>query len=434
MIKTIAANMCLALPLASGAAGAADHSAAPVAASKGALLKAIVLNMGGEGASVVNARYNRYFRQHSAAAGVSAIIEAGKFFINGYAIPATAHDFLRQTPAGYLVNQVPWLTYDAATKSWKGGYKAQGAAAQYEAAALAVATGIVAGLEVRLYDTDHDGYTDLVDVDFLEGLIVSRITTASDGSYRLDRGDIDVAKKTAGEGAVFDGKHFTGDSGEVIKASNFDPSLSKGDIALFWYGAGGWVVKRARQVEGVFVDGADHVSYTIGGAAYGDAMRFSRDNLFISNRPGEFANAHKYFGFNNNREGWAVSLWLAPTTDAATPGAPVGMTSGEHGHAFLVKAIAIARTRLAGVVASRDGSDVSATRNWVTPQAYKMLQAAIARANSVADANSAGPQADYQVYLLYLNLKGSAADIGARYAGFNYTGFDNEIRKGVAVY
>ena len=63
-------------------------------------------------------------------------------------------------PSGdrYLVNQVPWLYYDRAKATWKGGYKGQQAPANYDAAALAVANGIVAGLEVRLYDTDKDGY------------------------------------------------------------------------------------------------------------------------------------------------------------------------------------------------------------------------------------------------------------------------------------
>ena len=35
---------------------------------------------------------------------------------------------------------------------------------------------------------------------------------------------------------------------------------------------------------------------------------------------------------------------------------------------------------------------------------------------------------DYCVYLLYLGNFGSQSDIGAKFAGFNYEGFDNKIQ------
>lgn len=34
---------------------------------------------------------------------------------------------------------------------------------------------------------------------------------------------------------------------------------------------------------------------------------------------------------------------------------------------------------------------------------------------------------DYALYLLYLANYGSKDDIGAQFAGYNYTGFDNQI-------
>ena len=34
---------------------------------------------------------------------------------------------------------------------------------------------------------------------------------------------------------------------------------------------------------------------------------------------------------------------------------------------------------------------------------------------------------DYNVYLLYLANFGSQSDIGAKFAGFNYEGFDNQV-------
>lgn len=395
------------------------------------LLRAIVLGMGTDSPTVTNAQYDRYFRQGTAASGVPAVIAAGRFLINGYAIAATENDYASQYPNGYLVNQVPWLRYDPDKATWMGGYKAEKPAATYAAAALAVATGIVAGLEVRLYDTDHDGYADLIEADYKEGVAISRITRNSDGSYSVDRGDIETASKTASEGRVFDGTRFMSASGERIKAKDFDATLAAGDIALFWYGRTGWVMQRAREVKGLFVDGSDHRSYTIDGTVFGDAMRFSRDNLPISNRPGEYANAMKYFGLENNPQGLKASLWLVPTTDPNAQGAPVGITSNSRARDFLTKAIATAKQKLASVAVSTDGKDVPASRKWVTQTAYAQLDDAIVRASAVrADATRSPAQLDYQIYLLYLTLNGSQNDIGARFGGFDYAGFESEIRGG----
>ncbi|BEV14355.1 hypothetical protein HBDW_11430 [Herbaspirillum sp. DW155] len=395
------------------------------------LLKAIVLGMGSEGASVTDARYDRYFGQGSAAAGVAAVIAAGRFLVNGLAIPATETDCARRFPDGYPVNQTPWLRYDDKVSAWRGGYQGEKVAGSYAAAALAVATGIVPGLEVRLYDTDRDGHADLIEADFKEGVQVGRIIRNDDGTYSVTRGDIDTANTTAVEGRTFDGTRFTATSGERIAARDFDTTLAPGDIALFWHGPDGWILQRAREVHGVFVDGMDHRRYDIDGTAYADAMRFSRNNLLISNRPGEYANAQKYFGLNDNHEGLKVSLWLVPTRDLEAHGAPVGITSGASARRLLARAVAIARQKLGDVVVSVDGKDVPSTAKWVHQDAYRQLSDAIARAEgALASAASSPALLDYQIYLLYLTLNGSDGDIGARFGGYRYAGFDHAILTG----
>lgn len=296
---------------------------------------------------------------------------------------------------------------------------------------MEVATGIVAGLELRLYDTDGDQYVDAIDADYKEGVQVQNITHNADGTVSVQRGDIDTEHKATEEGRYFDGSHFTATSGEKIKAAYFDPQIAPGDIALFWWGPDGWVMERAREAHGLFVDGSDHASYTIDSTAYADAMRFSRDNLFISNRPGEFVNAQKFFGFNNNAEGLKVSLWLVPTTDPAAQGAPVGMTSGASARAFLTQAIACAQQWLASAVPSADGSDVPASGQWAPPALHEQLRQAIARAQTVlASSSAANALLDYQVYLLYLTLNGSADDIGAKFGNYRYSGFVHAIKSG----
>ncbi len=421
LAKAVMACAAAALSSASGAATAEFRDVSDVS---GTLLRAVVLNMGQDAARITDGRYDRYFKQGSAAAGVAAVIVAGKFSINGFPIPSSEADFRQHMPNGYPVNQVNWLSYDASTGSWKGGYRGQRVVASYDAAALEVATGIVAGLELRLYDTDGDRFADTIEADYKEGVQVQNIIRNSDDTVSVRRGDIDIAQRTAEEGRVFDGQHFTATSGERIAASNFDPLITPGDVALFWWSPTGWVLQRAREVRGLFMDGSDHESYTMDSTTYQDAMRFSRDNLFISNRPGELVNAHKFFGLNGNAEGLKVSLWLVPTTDPKASGAPVGMSSGPNARRFLSMAVVQARRWLSDVAPSVDGTDVPTTQPWVPRVLHAQLGAAVARAQASLDAQSStDSQLDYLVYLLYLTLNGSAADIGAKFGGYRQPGF-----------
>ena len=84
-------------------------------------------------------------------------------------------------------------------------------------------------------------------------------------------------------------------------------------MCLFMYTPDGWIINRAKEIKGNLVDGEDHKYYKIGENKFQDAMRFSRDNIIISNRCGEYLNAHKYFGFlnkNNGEDNCDVSLWF----------------------------------------------------------------------------------------------------------------------------
>lgn len=402
----------------------------------GTLLRTVVLDMGSDAANVTATQYDQYFKQGSALEGVKSVIAASEFYINLWAIPGTEPAFQSVSQClsdGYLVNQVAWLYYNSTTASWWGGYEAETEADSYNAAALSVVTNLVAGLEVRFWDTNGDGYTDVIDADYLEGVGVDTVTQNANGTYSVYRGNIDIADKTSSEGTIFDADLFSG-SGPAIAAENFDTSIASGDVALFWYGPKGWAMKRAQEVAGLFVGGADHTSYNIDGVVYEDAMRFSRDNLFISNRPGEFTDAQKFFKFtNDSAAGLNVSLWLVPVTNTSEYGAPVGMTSDGNSRSFLARAIAQAQAQLANVTISSNGSNVPSTREWVTQANYTQLDDAIARANlSLALANSSSFLLDYQTYLLYLTLNGSSTDIGAAFAGFSYTGFENEEQLGTA--
>jgi len=429
MTKTILSILAFVLCAAASICFGGSH--AETNKGHAVLLKAIVLGMGRDGRTVTDPRYDGMFRQGNAVEGVLSVIRAGHFYINGYALPGTEAAFKAADPSGFLVNQVPWLAYDADKVTWRGGYKAEKIAATFDAAALATATGIVAGLEVRLYDTDGDGYADRIEADFKEGVAIGRIIRNTDNTFTVLRADTGERTMTSNEGQVFDGQHFTVTSAETIKERNFDPSLAANDVALFWYGPDGWVMQRAKEVRGSFLGGSDHEYCNIDGIFYQDAMRFSRENIAISNRPGEYVNAQKYFGFDKRSDGAKVSLWLVPTTEPDAQGAPIALTSGDSAKIFLAEAIAHAESKLASATVSIDGSDVPADRKWVSPAVRAQPTEALQRAHAVLGSSGNLPSTlDYQTYLLYLSLNGSDDDIGAKFGGFHYVGFRNEMKSG----
>ncbi|MDR1188994.1 MAG: hypothetical protein LBK95_16355 [Bifidobacteriaceae bacterium] len=398
------------------------------------LLKAVVNNMG-EGTTATNSQYDDYFDAATAEAGVAAIIAAGRFFINGFALPGTEAEYTATWPDGYALNQSVWLAKSG--NRWKGGNGGATFFDTYDEAALSIANAIPAGLEVRLYDTDEDGFADLIETLYLGAVIADTITENADGTYTIARAELDPALTySENDGTPYSaaGGPFSAGWEQTVKPENFDSNIQKGDMALYYYGPDGWVVSRAIEIHGMYMGGEDHRSYQIDDVLYYDAMRFPRGNLLISSRNGEFANGHNYFGFNNNPQMLKISFWLAPTTDyPATKGAPLGFTTKGNGGAFLTRALAIAREKLNSVAVSTDGKDVPVGTKWTTQAMRDELSAAIDRAARAKDLDQSPELLDYQVYLLYLTLAGSAADIGATTSGYDYVGFDTMIFEGTRV-
>ena len=302
-----------------------------------------------------------------------------------------------------MLNRSPWLV-----KTETGYRVGRNDFADYADAALAAATGFIAGLEVRLMDDDGDGFTDRIEMDYVEAVIVAEVRKNEDGTYSLSRAEPDPASIWENDGRVYDGKRFTEGSNEKILPENLDPSLKKGDVALFRYIPAGWEVRRAREIRGRLTGGRDHEYYQINTTRYEDAMRFSRDNLPISNRCGEYLNTHEYFGFTGGDK--EVSLWFVHTSDPDLQAAPAGFTSGRNAAAFLSEAIAFAEDALRSSVNASDTEKAT-------------LEKSIFRAEQALSAASAPEILDYNTYLLYLALHGSGDDIGARFAGFDYPGF-----------
>jgi len=382
--------------------------------------------------AAAEALYGAKFEEGSVADGLKAIIANGTFYVDGVAVPAneTEFDATYGTDGYYTINNADRL-YRSGSQ-WMGGTTSYDS--YLDAAYTAVGGLLSNGLTLALYDTDGDGYPDRAETWIWMGsMIVANLTNNGDGTYTLDRGDFVTVDPLGGK--LFDGAQFlAGDTSYTLKAENVDSALQVGDIALFYAGPSGeWAVVRPVEVNGILVDGSDHNYYQMDSVQYADVMQFKRDNIIISNRPGEFVNAFKYFGFLNNDENLNTSLWLVPTVDPAKPGGPIGFTANENASIFLEKAIAIAQAKLNAVVVSADGTDVPVGDKWVTQSVYDSLDNAIATAQGILDNDSRTAIYQYQVYRLYLMLHGVADDIGARFGGFtadNFINFDAKVQEG----
>ena len=155
-------------------------------------------------------------------------------------------------------------------------------------------------------------------------------------------------------------------------------------------------------------------------------MRFSRDNIIISNRCGEYLNAQKYFGFlNMTDQNIEVSLWFVNSLDENQFAAPCGFTSGTKAKLFLQKVIEFSRKKLDEVFIE---DEAKKGQKYVSKKDYNSFKNLIIKAENIDKNEYANEIYDYVVYLLYLGNFGSQSDIGAQYAGYNYVGLDNQIK------
>ena len=334
--------------------------------------------------------------------GVMGVVEAGGFYVNDFQVPATAEKLGAE---GFVVNS------DTASLTIKDGKYAVGKNSfdsYADAVKALVNDDLPGGLHYDLYDTDGDGKTEVVKMWYTEGVIVNSITKAANGDYVISRGDLTYVPSNAGR--LYDADNFSGKLGETVKPENFDSSIKVGDAAIFYYTPDGWIMERATEANGMFMGGEDHHFYNIDGVEYTDTMKYSRDNLIVAQRNGEYTNAHKYFGFLNNAEGLKTSLWMDPKSAS-----PIGLSANENAKAFLTSAVAQAKAKLAAVTLT---DAATAEQKF----AYTSLEEAIELAEkTLADASSLNSEYDFYTYYLYLSLAGTGNDIGAAFSGF-YSG------------
>ena len=393
-ILSLALVLALTISLAP-AALAADLVTAPAPAAPMAHINT-ERSGGGMGTAKGICDYPEYFDEE----GVLGVVADGGFYINGFQVPATAEELGED---GFVVN---CGTSTLTAKDGKFFVDGKDKGADYATAVKALINdGLPGGLHIDLYDIDGDNKADKVTLWYTEGVIVNEISKDADGNYILYRGNLTNVPANAGR--LYDDERFNGTSGEVIKPENFDTTIEAGDACIFYYTPDGWIVERATEINGIFEGGEDHGYYQIDGVQYPDTMKYSRDNLIVAQRNGEYTNAHKFFGFINNDDGLKTSLWLDPKS-----GSPIGLSANENARTFLYSAISQAKAYLRRVELTAD-----ATAEQIF--AYNALVGAVEGAEAtLSNPASYNSEYDFYTYYLYLALAGTGGDIGAAFAGF----------------
>jgi hypothetical protein len=406
------AAVLAAVVIGLGAAGQADA----FGRREKPLARIVLQSEGMHVVPLTDAKYNRYFGRETASQAIPELMQRGKFYINGKAVPVSGEALADQFHGTYTVNGSAWLQ-----KQDNGFLVDKKVYPRYEEALPALAARIPAGVEISLYDHDGNGAADEVMADVVEAFIPSSIVRKG-RAYEVRRlADSDFPQPVPGEGRRYDGTLFTAENPVTVPDFLLDKKLKAGDMALFSKAAKGWHVNRARAVTGILEAAADHEYYQIDGIKYHDAMRFSRDNLPISNRCGEFIDALKYFGFVGGKEKVPVTLWFVPTR-SGEQGAPAGFTSGKSAPIILKKALSEAKKALSSAVTSEKEQAVPKGHCLMTQENYAALSQLVQNGEKMLQQGANPVVIDYENYLLYLALNGSSEDIGARYAGYRLTG------------
>ena len=348
------------------------------------------------GLAITDSSYDRYFAD-GALFGANIILGEGNLYVNGIAVPKTLAEYKEK---GFKINGKELIINATDEMDYR-----------YEAIE-AITDAVPIGSPVTL--KGENGKCSRIEYMVYKAFIIGRIKGNSvvrsyaDGIKPYDENDF--SSLTAVD---FGGKTF-----------------SDGEMALAYVNAGGtWTLVKAVELKGRLIDAADHASYQmrVGGGlvTIPDAMGFSRDNIIISNRCGEFANAMKYFGFTG-LEGEEVSLWVVPSGQDGVYGAPAGFTSVGNAQDMLKKAIAIAESKLYGV--EPETEELKENGKYVSSDVYEEVSEAISAAKAACDDyNTADEILNYRMYILYLTLNGSADDVGAQFAGYSYTGLDKAV-------
>jgi hypothetical protein len=341
--------------------------------------------------TITDAAFDAYFKG-GAADGVAALLDSGAVYVNGVKVPATEDETV-----SYEVNGLSCLYKTASGWGYNVHKTTSANNLSFKNARLGFIQTIstVRGHTVTLSRND-EGRAAKIDATSLEVVRIANIDTHG-GSTEVDRGVF-----------ALETNRIRPDINKIIfPGVNIDPAIAMGDVAVYWFGENGWNLRRAVPVNGTLAKDAKTNEFVIGGKDSRIESNVSRYNLFDANRPTQFFTAYTRLGLGSV----SVTTWCTGT------GHPIGFTYGDKKEAKTALALAIKNATAAkeGVVVSADGTDVVASKKWVTRQAMDEYDAAIAAAQKVYNNNlSSGMNLDQAIY----DLSSALGNSGNKPSGF----------------
>lgn len=369
----------------------------------------VTKNKGCEIKTITDSCYSYFFKEGNAEEGVCEILKNGKFYINTFPIPVKAGD--------YSVNGKKWISFSVKSSKWLVWGEEYDS---YPDATLAAVKKIPAGLEMKIYDNDSDGFADEVQAYYLEALIVNSITFNDDGSCSIQRlSTSDYNEAVAGEGNNYDGILFSKGTGQRIPLNNYDSEISPGDVVLVYYSRDGWAAIKAEEVKGRLISGKGMEYFQIENRKYEDACGFSRENLIISNRCTEFFHAMEFFGFTGENSKYEVSLWMVPTLAKGLYGAPAGFTTDENtARGMLENAVMQAEEKFKNWNGSMERKELNGFQ-------ISQVRDVIENSRKLLTVKAPAAMLNYELFVLYLALNGVEPEVTAKKSGFNFKGIMN---------
>lgn len=327
-------------------------------------------------AKISDSAQDKYFAQGTARAGIEALLNAGKVYVNNVAVPASANE-----TDSYVINGFSSL-WKTGEKTWAYSVHKlySGTDLTFEEARMGFIEGIsqMRGLTMELYSEDGSGHATRMETIIKESTLVNSMTEKGGNTY-IGRYDFALATDELRPDV----------NNVVFPSKNVDPELKVGDIALYWFDGAEWHIQRAVAETGTLVKGSGEEKFVMNGTAHSDAL-ITRYNLQAANRTSQFLTAHDNLGLT----GIPVTMWSTET------GFPIGFTRGDgDARAALKAAVINARNIGARYEISADGADVLTSESWVTQAVMDEYVAAIDAAEAVLnDSKATNIDLDMAVY------------------------------------
>ena len=370
-------------------------------------------NTQGEGLAMTDPRFDSYYAEGTAEAGIRAISKAGLVYVNGQQIPTSASsdgmiiNGSKETGIWQIEGGWAWSVHKQ--RSYNDGFFMPRVETDYEAGkAVDLETAqylftkylsFVKGQTVELYAELGSEKAALISTTML--------TSSSVGSIETKNGVTHISRA--------DGQAL----GIDFPAENVDPAIKVGDLMIYWQdGEKGWMAKRAIAQTGRLIENTDPTNPEANKHPYflpdGATETIGAEDSLIGKNFEEAYRHTQYIRGHRRTDQYNFAGNLIMWSSDENPDTVIGFTRGDSALDALKHAIAYAEQTTKDVVVSEDGTDVPANKYWVTKEIWDAYAKTLAEAKKMAEAGTAGNYAYDNMLFELGNDLGGTEDLNSK--------------------